>query len=98
MNPANDTVRIVARRARVHGRVQGVWFRASTAEQARALGLSGHARNLDDGTVEVVAVGADAAVQALMAWLSKGPPMAEVSAVQVEDAPDQSIVAGFTVG
>jgi len=33
-----------------------------------------------------------------MVWLSKGPPMAEVSAVQVEDAPDQSIVAGFTVG
>jgi len=97
VNPANDIAGIVARRARVHGRVQGVWFRASTAEQARTLGVGGHARNLDDGTVEVVAVGADAAVQALMVWLSKGPPMAEVSAVQVEDAPDQSVVAGFTV-
>jgi acylphosphatase len=75
-----------------------VWFRASTAEQARVLGVSGHARNLDDGTVEVFAVGADAAVQALMAWLSKGPPMAEVSTVQVEDASDQPVVTGFTVG
>jgi acylphosphatase len=98
MNTAVGSAGIVARRARVHGRVQGVWFRASTAEQARVLGVSGHARNLDDGTVEVFAVGADAAVQALMAWLSKGPPMAEVSTVQVEDASDQPVVTGFTVG
>lgn len=98
MNPAVGSAGIVARRARVHGRVQGVWFRASTAEQARVLGISGHVRNLDDGTVEVFAVGADAAVQALMAWLSKGPPMAEVSTVQVEDASDQPVVTGFTVG
>lgn len=98
MNTAVGSAGIVARRARIHGRVQGVWFRASTAEQARVLGVSGHARNLDDGTVEVFAVGADAAVQALMAWLSKGPPMAEVSTVQVEDASDQPVVTGFTVG
>lgn len=97
MGGADDTAVIVARRARVHGRVQGVWFRASTAEQARALGLGGYARNLDDGTVEVFAVGTDAAVRALMTWLAKGPPMAEVSTVQVEDAGDPPVVRGFVV-
>lgn len=77
----------VARRAFVSGRVQGVNFRAATARQAAALGVVGHARNLRDGRVEVVAVGAPAAIEALVAWLHEGPPTAQVIGVRVESLP-----------
>ncbi|KQQ83030.1 acylphosphatase [Xanthomonas sp. Leaf131] len=65
----------------VTGAVQGVWFRASTRERAIALGLRGHARNQADGSVEVVAAGTAAAVDALETWLWQGPPAAKVAAV-----------------
>ena len=85
----------VARRAKVHGRVQGVWYRAGTAERARSLGVKGHARNLADGTVEVLAIGPDAAVDALIRWLWDGPPLAQVSDVVVEDVdPATTLHAG----
>lgn len=61
-----------AARFRVDGRVQGVGFRAATRMQARALGLRGHARNLDDGSVEVVAEGEAQALEALAQWLEDG--------------------------
>jgi acylphosphatase len=67
------------RRCYVSGRVQGVFFRASTSKQARSLGVSGYARNLPDGRVEVLACGPDAAVQQLCDWLAQGPPGAQVS-------------------
>lgn len=85
---------LVARRARVRGRVQGVWFRAGTAEQATALGLRGHARNLEDGSVEVVALGEAQAVDSLLAWLRHGPPMARVAAVEVEDVDPATVASG----
>lgn len=69
----------------VSGRVQGVWFRASTRDQALRLGISGHAVNLPDGRVEVLACGTGAAVDALCDWLWVGPPAADVSRVEVED-------------
>jgi len=65
----------------VSGRVQGVFFRASTRDEALRLGLTGHARNLPDGTVEVVACGDDAALAQLGRWLELGPPLAQVSRV-----------------
>jgi acylphosphatase len=74
----------VARRCIVSGRVQGVFFRASAARKAAELGVTGHARNLPDGTVEVLACGEPGAVDALCAWLNQGPPAARVDAVQVE--------------
>lgn len=67
----------------VSGRVQGVWYRGSAQEQARKLGVTGHARNSPDGTVEVLACGDDAAVDAFIAWLHKGPMLARVETVQV---------------
>jgi len=76
---------VVARKAIVHGRVQGVWYRASTAERAAALGVRGHARNLPDGTVEVVATGEQQAVDALLTWLGQGPPLARVTRVEIEE-------------
>jgi acylphosphatase len=66
----------------VSGRVQGVFFRASTRDEALRLGLTGHARNLPDGSVEVVACGDDAALAQLESWLELGPPLAQVSRVE----------------
>ncbi len=68
------------------GKVQGVFYRASTAERARTLGLTGYAKNLPDGRVEVLACGEDAAVEELIGWLWEGPPAAKVSGVEVEEA------------
>ncbi|MDZ7643950.1 MAG: acylphosphatase [Woeseiaceae bacterium] len=67
---------------RVTGRVQGVFFRASTQTAARDLGLGGYARNLDDGAVEVLACGSNGSLDALQRWLREGPPMAQVDDVQ----------------
>jgi acylphosphatase len=83
----------IARRCHVSGRVQGVFFRASTRLRARELGVTGHARNLPDGRVEVLACGPPAAVEALCGWLWEGPPSAQVSAVEVEDVPIVSLAA-----
>ncbi|AFJ47549.1 acylphosphatase [Shimwellia blattae] len=58
----------------VYGRVQGVGFRYSTRRQALSLGLSGYARNLDDGSVEVLACGAEEQVAQLIGWLKAGGP------------------------
>jgi acylphosphatase len=85
------------RRFVVSGRVQGVWFRASTRQQAEQLGLSGHAVNLPDGRVEVVACGSEAAVEALATWLWRGPELASVTDVAVEDLGLQQL-SGFSVG
>lgn len=81
----------------VRGRVQGVWFRGWTREQARALGLAGFARNLHDGSVEVVAQGPRPAAEALVAACRKGPASARVDAVTFsEEAPGDDL-AGFRV-
>ena len=66
----------------VRGRVQGVFFRASARAEALRLGVTGHARNLDDGCVEVLACGSDEALDALELWLQRGPPLARVSGVE----------------
>jgi len=72
------------RRCLVSGRVQGVFFRASTRDRAEALGLSGHARNLPDGRVEVLACGSPAALDELEAWLWDGPSQARVDSVRCD--------------
>jgi acylphosphatase len=91
----------VARRCLVDGRVQGVFFRASTRSRADALGVSGHAHNLPDGRVEVLACGPPDAVEALCNWLWQGPPAAEVTAVAVEVVALESLgkrPSGFSTG
>jgi acylphosphatase len=67
----------------VSGRVQGVAFRASTAQAARRLGLRGWVRNLPDGRVEIEAEGDRAALEALVAWCRRGPPAARVVGLTV---------------
>jgi acylphosphatase len=69
----------------VSGRVQGVYFRASTRDRAQELGVTGHAHNLPDGRVEVLACGAPSAVQQLCDWLWHGPPAARVDDVAIEE-------------
>lgn len=75
----------ITRRYRVHGRVQGVFFRASARTAARASGLTGWVRNCADGAVEVEATGTVEAQQELEAWLWRGPPAAQVSKIAIED-------------
>lgn len=65
----------------IRGKVQGVFFRAGTRAQAQALGLRGWARNLPDGSVEVVACGDAHAIEVLAQWLEEGPPRARVDEV-----------------
>ena len=88
----------VIRRFLVFGKVQGVYFRHSARLEARRLGLGGVARNLPDGSVEVVARGNAAAVEQLRTWLQRGPAHARVDEVR-ETSPDESepIPDGFEV-
>lgn len=73
----------------VSGLVQGVWFRASTQEKAKALKLTGWARNLPDGRVEVMACGEREQLLALYEWLKVGPERAKVTEVTFEELPWQ---------
>jgi acylphosphatase len=66
----------------VTGRVHGVGFRATAQSKAAALGLRGWVRNRQDGAVEGLAAGGDAALAAFKAWLWRGPPAARVEAVE----------------
>lgn len=69
----------------VSGRVQGVFFRGATQTRARRLGLSGFAKNLPDGRVEVIACGEPASLEQLQHWLWQGPPHARVDDVAAEE-------------
>ena len=83
-------------RCYVSGRVQGVFFRASTRDRARALGLSGWVSNLPDGRVQVTASGEEADLAALRRWLQEGPSQAVVTALECEPCVEETF-AGFAV-
>ena len=87
-----------AARFRVTGKVQGVFFRASTRTEAQRLGLRGHARNLPDGSVEVLAVGDGNAIDALARWLQHGPPQARVDEVVRGEAVATDAGGAFVTG
>ena len=88
---------VEARLFTVHGRVQGVWFRDSTRREARRLAISGHAINLPDGNVEVLAEGPVAALAELEQWLHVGPPMSRVTQVEARAVAVQGL-SGFRTG
>ena len=87
----------VCYRCLVSGRVQGVWFRGSTRDQALRLGLRGYARNLADGRVEVLACGEPAKVDRLRHWLRRGPPLARVDEVQCAPGRDAPVTNDFRI-
>jgi acylphosphatase len=90
----------VIRAYRVVGKVQGVFFRRSAQIEARRLGLRGYARNMPDGSVEVVAHGAAPALDDLRLWLHRGPRAARVEAVHENDAGEHdaaSLPADFEI-
>lgn len=89
---ANKRVRVVIR-----GYVQGVGFRASCARRAHTLGVAGWVRNDWDGSVEALFEGEAAAVDALVAWCHDGPPMAQVTAVEISTPPEGPAERGFRV-
>jgi acylphosphatase len=81
----------------VSGRVQGVFFRRAAAEQARTLGIMGWARNLDNGSVELVGEAKRRDLEMLLAWAHKGPPHARVDAVRALWEPYQGELPQFQV-
>ncbi len=81
----------------VSGRVQGVFFRAHTQEEARRLGLTGWVRNLPDGRVEALAEGPRDALEALLAWARVGPPSARVTGVDARWDAAEGTHAGFEI-
>ncbi|HEY3784988.1 MAG TPA: acylphosphatase [Steroidobacteraceae bacterium] len=77
---------MVCRKCLVDGRVQGVFYRATAARRARALAITGYARNLPDGRVEVLACGDEMAVQSFVKWLWIGSSASKVTSVEVLEA------------
>lgn len=77
---------MVCRKCLVDGRVQGVFYRATAARRARELAITGYARNLPDGRVEVLACGDEMAVQTFVKWLWIGSSASKVASVEVQEA------------
>jgi len=69
---------------RIHGRVQGVYFRESMCQKAAELGITGWVRNRRDGTVEAMVQGSEQAVQRMLEWARRGPEMAQITDLVVE--------------
>ena len=86
----------VGRKVRVFGRVQGVFFRQWTINQARSLGVDGWVHNAPDGSLEAHLEGGEEAVAKMVEWMRQGPPQARVEEVTVEDAAPEGI-KGFSV-
>jgi acylphosphatase len=91
------TVSIKRVRVFAAGKVQGVYYRASTHEEASRLGLRGWVKNLADGRVEFVAEGPAQAVDALVTWARRGPEHARVTGLEVLDEPSAGPLGPFAV-
>ncbi|HEU4626323.1 MAG TPA: acylphosphatase [Steroidobacteraceae bacterium] len=91
---------MITKKCIVGGRVQGVFYRATAANRARELGVHGHAINLPDGRVEVLAHGEPSAVQTFVEWLWTGSSGSRVTSVEVIDLelPEHHRPKGFRTG
>ena len=81
----------------ISGRVQGVFFRYSARQRAEELGLTGYAKNLTDGRVEIVAEGEESGLKSLLAWAHQGPPGASVANVEIDWPPIKNSFPSFTI-
>lgn len=95
--PALDQdTQVLIKAINVVGRVQGVWFRKNTLQQAQKRGLEGWVMNLDDGSVQVHVQGAADQVNDLIDWLGKGSPLSRVDQLHVVDT-DPLALIGFEI-
>jgi acylphosphatase len=81
----------------IKGRVQGVWFRASTKQKAEQLGITGWVRNTTDGHVEAIFEGEENIVKEMLEWCNHGPPLAEIKEVEVKNQSPSNGFNGFTI-
>ena len=81
----------------ISGRVQGVWFRASTKEKAEQLGLTGWVRNTSDGCVEAVFEGEEQLVNQMIEWCHHGPPHSKVNNVDIKNQDPTNDFDGFSI-
>jgi acylphosphatase len=81
----------------VSGQVQGVFYRASTQQEAQRIGLFGWVRNMTGGQVELVACGTAEQLATLETWLNHGPPMARVDSVKTSSEPSEAVIHGFKI-
>jgi acylphosphatase len=86
MSESAHGTNIITRRLMIHGRVQGVYYRASAQETALRLNLAGWVRNRRSGAVEALVSGTEAAVAAFIEWAHEGPPAARVDRIEISDA------------
>lgn len=85
------------RRMQLWGRVQGVFFRDVATRRGRKLGLAGYAQNLPDGSLEIVAEGQKAKVDALFEWAKRGPFLARVDRFEFDEVQIEEPVEGFEI-
>jgi acylphosphatase len=97
MENQNKSNEVQELRARVHGRVHGVGYRYFVVERALSMGLRGYARNVSDGSVEVLAQGLRPALENLLALLRRGPTAADVKEVEVDWGEPSTYLSGFHV-
>ncbi len=94
---ARGTSQKVRAHVLVQGRVQGVFFRATTCDRAEALGLTGWVKNTSDGRVEAVFQGQKENVEEIIQWCHKGPPGAVVTGVEVAWEEPKAEVKNFSI-
>ena len=94
---SDDPGKKVRAHLHIRGRVQGVYYRVSTVQEAQKLGLTGWVMNCSDGSVEAVAEGMQATIESLIAWCRQGPAGARVDSVQVRWEVFKDDFPGFVV-
>lgn len=97
MSTANAMKEMARVHLKINGRVQGVYFRASTVEQARRLGLTGWVMNCADSSVEIVAEGTREQLEKLVTWCCSGPPGAQVKKLRTEWENSTNEFQGFFI-
>jgi len=81
----------------IYGRVQGVWFRASTKQKAEKLGITGWVRNTDDGNVEAIFEGFNKNIDEMISWCKVGPPLAKVENIKIEKQQPTNVFYNFSI-